>query len=586
MTRLRKRAALTTTLLMALSTAGAHGEVAPQSAAATVAREGERYWNHVVERSMYMRMVLGLPIESIDYTTAADAERSAAFARSLLQRLEEVDVAALSHAAVLDLEVMRWQARSIADAAQFYWYGFEVTPYPSPLPQLQQVMSTRPLSSIDDRALYLRLLGDGVAFIDSVQARLRGQARQGIRVPLQELDTVIPFVSSMIGDGPGNLFSVHPDRLDDVDADESDAFLAQMDGYIADSDRALQEIVDLLDGAAYRGASPVGVGAWQLPGGEDWYRYQVRQHTTLDITPEEVHAIGLEEVARVNATMATLRDDLGHEGTKAEFHQFLRTDPQFFPDTARQIHDRLMGYAAEMEGKIDSMFLRRPAAPYGVKRLEPEREPRMTFGTYEVPTAAEPTGYYRYNGSDLDQRSMLFLQALTYHELIPGHHFHINLQSENPGLADFRRYSFFGAFTEGWGDYASSLGVEAGLYDDPYGRQSMDIFISVRLVVDTGMNHLRWPRARATAFMLDHVLESETQIASETLRYSVDMPGQALAYKTGARRFWDLRRRAEEALGDRFDLARFHDAILSYGALPMQVLEQHVDWFIEQEQAG
>ncbi len=492
-------AASVTMLASALLTAGAQGQSGSREGATIVAREGERYWEHVVERSLYQRLTLGLPIESLDYPTAAAAERSAAFARSLLQRLDAVDVAALSHADVLNLETLRWLAQSLADSAPFYWFGFEVTPYSSPLPELRQALLSRLLATREGRDRYLRLLDEAVEFIDSLHARLRGQANRGIRVPLPELDTVVPFVSAMIAEGSSSPFGVHRDRLATVDDAESDAFLAAVDVGIVEANRALREIVELVDGAECRNAAPVGVGAWQFPGGEDWYRHSVRQRTTLDITPEEVHEIGVEEVARIDSTMATLRDDLGYESTKADFLSFLRTDPRFFPETPQQIHDVLMGYANEMEDQLDSMFLRRPEAPYGVKRLEPEREPGMTFGTYEVPTPAEPTGYYRYNGSQLDERSMLFFQALTYHELVPGHHFQMSLQAENAGLPDFRRFSSFDAFTEGWGDYASSLGIEAGLYDDPYdayGRHSMDMFISVRLVVDTGMNLLRWPRAR------------------------------------------------------------------------------------------
>ncbi len=249
MTRWGARTALTATLVLGL-VAGSHGEPFGQDTAVIVAREGARYWDHVVQRSPYMRMVLGLPIESLDYSTARDADRSAAFARALLQRLDAVDAAALSHEEVLDLEVLRWLARGIADSAPFYWFGFEVTPYTSPLPLLRQVLSTRQLDTHDDRALHLRLLDDGVAYIDSMQARLRAQGERGIRVPLQELDTVIPFVSSMIGDETDSMFGVHPDRLASVETEESSFFSGQVEARIVEANRALQEIVALLEDSA------------------------------------------------------------------------------------------------------------------------------------------------------------------------------------------------------------------------------------------------------------------------------------------------------------------------------------------------
>ncbi len=198
--------------------------------------------------------------------------------------------------------------------------------------------------------------------------------------------------------------------------------------------------------------------------------------------------------------MAKVRERLAFTGTKAEFHAFLRTDPRFFPKTPDEIGDKLMAAMREMEPKLDGLFLRRPKAPYGVKRLDPRLEGSMTYGYYQVPTPRDPKGYYNYNGSKLESRSLLNVRALAFHELAPGHHFQINLQTENGSLPPIRRETRHTAYTEGWGEYASSLGDEAGLFADPYdqyGRLMMDMFLSVRLVVDTGMNALGWSRERA-----------------------------------------------------------------------------------------
>jgi uncharacterized protein (DUF885 family) len=223
-----------------------------------------------------------------------------------------------------------------------------------------------------------------------------------------------------------------------------------------------------------------------------------------------------------------------------------------------------------------------------VKRLEAEREPGMTFGTYEPPSAAEPRGLYYFNGSKLEDRSLLTAGPLIYHELVPGHHFQIALASENTSLPPFRRELWDTAYVEGWGEYSSAVAEEMGMYADPYdlyGRLSMDMFLSVRLVVDTGMNAFGWPRVKAVQYMREHLMESDTQIASESLRYSADIPGQALAYKMGSRGFWELRKRAETALGQRFDVRRFHDCILGSGSLPLSALGRKVDAFIAKEKA-
>jgi uncharacterized protein (DUF885 family) len=223
-----------------------------------------------------------------------------------------------------------------------------------------------------------------------------------------------------------------------------------------------------------------------------------------------------------------------------------------------------------------------------VERLDAAAEATMTFGYYAPPTPDERVGRYRYNGSKLDERSLVSAGPLVYHELAPGHHFQIALASENQAIPEFRRELWDTAYVEGWGEYASGLAEEMGMYEDPYdlyGRLSMDMFLSVRLVVDTGMNAQGWPLARARAYMREHLIESDTQIATESLRYSADIPGQALAYKMGSRALWDLRRKAEAALGSRFDLRRFHDCVLSSGSLPLATLGSKLDDFVAAEKA-
>ena len=245
-----------------------------------------------------------------------------------------------------------------------------------------------------------------------------------------------------------------------------------------------------------------------------------------------------------------------------------------------------MSYVRRIEPKVDAFFLRRPKAPYGVRRLEPQLEPGQTFGYYNPPTKAEPVGIYYFNGSNLGDRSLLNAGALIYHELVPGHHFQINLAYENQLIPPFRRETADTAYTEGWGEYASALAGEMGMYEDPYdlyGRLSMEMFITLRLVVDTGMNALGWPRAKAVELMRENLMETDTQIATESLRYSCDIPGQALAYKMGALEIRRLREKARAALGPRFDIRRFHEAVLGSGSLPMTTLARHVEWFIAQE---
>ncbi len=210
----------------------------------------------------------------------------------------------------------------------------------------------------------------------------------------------------------------------------------------------------------------------------------------------------------------------------------------------------------------------------------------MTFGYYQWPTANNPKGVYLYNGSKLEERTLLIAESLIYHELVPGHHIQLATQYEAKGLSQYRRENFHTAYVEGWAEYASGLGTEMGGYRDPYdrlGRCFSEMFFAVRLVVDTGMNGLGWSRQRAMDFMKENLLESDTQIETESLRYAVAIPGQALAYRIGSEKIRELRAHAEQVLGERFDLRRFHAAVLENGSVPLTVLEQLIERFIEAE---
>lgn len=281
--------------------------------------------------------------------------------------------------------------------------------------------------------------------------------------------------------------------------------------------------------------------------------------------------------------MSEIRRELGFAGTPREFLDTLRRDQRFYAKTPEEVAERLMAPMRIFEAKLPELFGRLPKAPYGVARLDPALEGSMTFGYYNPPTPTEPRGLYYFNGSKLDERPLIGAAALIYHELAPGHHFQIALQKENEALPALRRESWTTAFGEGWAEYASSLADELGIVTDPYaryGRLLMEMFVSVRLVVDTGMNRLGWSRERAAEFMRERLIETDTQIATETLRYSCDIPAQALGYKLGAWKIRALREKAARDLGTRFDLRAFHDLLLATGAVPLSVLEARVEEWI------
>jgi uncharacterized protein (DUF885 family) len=534
-----------------------------------------------LERSPMLRLRQGLPVNQLPDLSEAQVERDAEFGRSLAERIARIDAKALAHDDWLTLEILRWEIDELTET-RFERLAFQVLPYSTPIRGVQQIFPVLPIREKPDRDRYLALLREYPRVIQQIRARTAAQIRGGVRVPKDALDLALGFLAADLGE-IDRTFAVDPARLAGVDAAEAQAFSSTVANVVDSQIRpAVKALADDY-GAAYRAQAPSAVGLSQYPGGAEYYGWLVKRHTTFDVTPQEVHAIGLGEVDRINAAMAKVRGRLAFAGTKADFHKFLRTDPRFFPKTPDEIGQKLMAAMEAMEPKLDAMFLRRPKAPYGVKRLDPRLEGSMTYGYYQVPTPRDPRGYYNYNGSKLESRSLLNVRALAFHELAPGHHFQINLQTENDALPPIRRETRHTAYTEGWGEYASSLGDEAGLFADPYdqyGRLMMDMFLSVRLIVDTGMNALGWSRERAMDYMREHTLESEEQIRTESLRYSVDMPGQALAYKMGSRGFREVRAKAERARGSRFDVRQFHDALLMHGSMPMRTLEKHVDWWV------
>jgi uncharacterized protein (DUF885 family) len=545
---------------------------------------GERYLQIVAAQDPQLSLKLGLPVEHLPELSLAREESDAAAASVLLRNLSQVREADLNHDETLSLDVLRKRLKILEESPRFHWLRFPVTPYASPIGPTTAFLQSFPLKEAKDRERYLRLLHSYPAFIASIQGTLEGGLGRGIVLPEEELAAVRLFVDSYVGPPGKSPYDPKAERF--ASPEEAAAFHSSLAPILENEvNPALKRLSAVLAGE-YASRAPKGVGLSQYPGGNDFYQWLVRVHTTLDVTPQEVHERGLAEVARVETEMAKVRGQLGFQGSAAAFRDSLKSNPKLFPKTPEQIEAVFMAHVRRIEPRIDQFFSRRPLAPYGVKRLAAELEAGETFGHYQVPLSADATGYYFFNGSHLEDRSLLSAAALIYHELVPGHHFQLNLAAENHQLPLFRRELTDTAYTEGWGEYASMLAGEMGMYEDPYdryGRLAMEMFLSTRLVVDTGMNALGWSRAKALEYMRDHVLETETQIGTESLRYSCDIPGQALAYKMGARRIYELREQARSTLGTRFDIKRFHDAVLSTGSLPMSTLERHVQWFVEAE---
>jgi uncharacterized protein (DUF885 family) len=333
----------------------------------------------------------------------------------------------------------------------------------------------------------------------------------------------------------------------------------------------------------YMPGGRTSLGASELPEGRSYYAHKIRFYTTLDLSPEEIHLIGQAEVSRIRAEMEAVIREVGFEGGFEEFLSFLRTDPRFYAETPDELLKEASFITKKMDGKLPSLFRTLPRLPYGVEPVPEAIAPKYTAGRYVgAPRGSTQPGYYWVNTYDLSSRPLYALTALSLHEAVPGHHLQIALNNELEDLPNFRRFSYISAFGEGWGLYSEYLGVETGMYEDPYsrfGRLTYEMWRACRLVVDTGIHSMGWSRDRARDFLAGNTALSLHEVATEIDRY-ISWPAQALAYKLGELRIKDLRRQAEAALGEDFDIREFHDALLLNGSLPLPVLEDEIRRFV------
>jgi prolyl oligopeptidase len=322
------------------------------------------------------------------------------------------------------------------------------------------------------------------------------------------------------------------------------------------------------------------VGAWQLPRGDAYYAMRARHFTTTSLTPDEIHAIGQKEVARIRKEMEAIVEQVGFKGSFQDFLTHLRTDKQFYYDTPEELLSGYLALCKRVDPQLTKLFKTLPRIPYGLEPIPEHIAPDTTTAYYRQPSAdGLRPGTYFVNLYRPETRPKYEMEALSLHEAVPGHHLQLALQAELGELPKFRRYGGFTAYIEGWGLYAESLGDQLGCYEDPYskfGQLTYEMWRAVRLVVDTGMHSKKWTREQAINFFKENTAKTELDIVNEIDRY-IAWPGQALAYKIGELKLKELRDRAKSKLGDKFDIREFHDVVLRQGAVPLDVLERIVD---------
>tara|TARA_R110002051_G_scaffold10868_8_gene40679 strand:- start:1635 stop:3539 length:1905 start_codon:yes stop_codon:yes gene_type:complete len=461
------------------------------------------------------------------------------------------------------------------------------------------------ITSKSDAEAYISRLGGIPAYLEQNLENARIALADGIQPPA----FVYPYVLS---DAKG-VITGYPFDDSGIDSPLMADFRGKVTKLVAD-DAVTQEDADILIdtasdvlrkevGPAYEamiaelkeqaGTATTDDGAWKLPDGDAYYASRLADYTTTDMTAEEIHNLGLAEVARIHDEMRGIMKQVGFEGSLKEFFDFTRTDPQFFkpntPEGKAEYLDEATGWIDQMREDLPNVFNTFPKADLIVKAVEPFREKSAgkAFYSRPAPDGSRPGTYYAnlYRMQDMPTYQM---QALAFHEGIPGHHMQIAIAQELTGVPKFRKYGGFTAFSEGWGLYSEYLPKEMGYYSDPYddfGRLAMEIWRAARLVVDTGIHDQHWTREQAIQYLLDNTPNPEGDARKAIERYIV-MPGQATAYKIGMNKIVELREKAKAELGDKFDIRDFHDVVLKDGAVPLDILEENVDAWITETKAA
>lgn len=418
-------------------------------------------------------------------------------------------------------------------------------------------------------------------YMAQTMALMKQGMREGMLHPAVVMKRVPAQIRKQLVGRPQDSLYYKPFRAFKVELSESEQSRLRKDAAAAIESCVLPSYRAFLDffETEYLPACFDEIGCWQRPNGQAMYAALVNRFTTTELTPQQIHDIGLKEVARIRAEMETIQREVGYTGSFQEFLTHLRTDKQFYYETPEQLLEAYRECCRKIDPKLPKLFLRLPKTGYNIVPIPDQMAPDTTTAYYQPPTAdgIRPGSYY-VNLYRPDTRPKYEIDALSLHESVPGHHLQIALSMEMTEIPEFRRYGGQTAFVEGWALYTEKLGGELGLYKDPYsrfGQLTYEMWRAVRLVVDTGMHSLKWNRQQAIDFFAANTAKSLLDIENEIDRYIV-WPGQALAYKIGELRIRELRSLAEQQLGNRFDIREFHDVILRNGAVPLDVLEQQV----------
>lgn len=514
-------------------------------------------------------------------------EASRIMDEEFLARLLEIDREQLSRQDQLSYDMFRLNREQSLEGNRFPGHLQPINQFYSTLNSFVQLgsgTSVHPFKTVEHYDDWLARIDGFVVYADQAVENMKEGVRRGVVQPRILMAKSLPQIESQI-----------------VDTAEESGFWAPIENMpeefsAADRERLVVAFKEAIETKVlpvysrmanfmsdeYMGATRETVGLYALPDGPEWYAYNVKRITTTDLTPEEIHQIGLNEVARIHDEMRGVMEEVGFEGNLKDFFDFMNNDDQFYFDEPEQLIEGYRDMSERVSELAKPLFNVFPKTGFEVRRVEPFREASASGGSYRTgtPDGSRPGVFYA-NAYDIKARPIWGMESLFLHEAIPGHHFQRSLQVENEALPGFRRFGGYTAFTEGWGLYAESLGKEIGVYTDPYqyfGALNAELWRSIRLVVDTGLHAKAWTRQDVLDYMYDNSPVKEARAVSEAERFMA-IPGQALAYKIGQLKIRELRTYAEGQLGDAFDVRDFHTQVLMDGPMPLSMLETKIhDW--------
>ncbi|RLV61494.1 DUF885 domain-containing protein [Parashewanella curva] len=596
---------------LSLLLTGCNTAPAPESAKSVVAKQSESEKANKLFDDMFMESVMASPVSQTylgikkdygkwddlsDKSYAEDLART----KSNLKKLDNLDYAKLDTQTKLSYDLLKQSLEQDIEDYQWRYHTY-------PVNQMYGVHSTTPsflinqhrIDNVDDAKAYISRLNGVKARFEQLEDALTIRADKGIIAPKFVFNYVISDSNNIIKGAP---FAIGEDSVLLADfkrkVNKLEISQAEKNQLIADANKALLKSV----GPAYKqfiayaknlqAKADTRDGAWKLPNGETFYNNALARTTTTDMTADQIHKLGLKEVARIHNEMRAIMKKVGFKGSLQEFFKFMRDDEQFYyPDTEEGRQAYLKEATAmidNMQSRLDEVFKIKPKAPLIVQRVEAFREKSAGKAFYQqpAPDGSRPGMYYA-NLYDMKAMPKYQMEALAYHEGLPGHHMQIAISQELEGIPKFRKYGRYTAYVEGWGLYTEYFPKEMGLYKDPYsdfGRLAMELWRACRLVVDTGIHEKKWTREKGIKYYTDNTPNAVSDAVKMVERHIV-MPSQATAYKIGMIKIQQLRAKAEKQMGNKFDIRDFHTLILKNGPLPLDVLEQKVDNWIANPQS-